>query len=50
MIGHTSAYTHSESKAFEYSKRSFAKKYGSEVPVWALLASGATGGVCIHVC
>ncbi|KAF5354846.1 hypothetical protein D9756_005585 [Leucocoprinus leucothites] len=31
--------------AFEFSKRSFAKKYGDDIPVWALLASGSTGGV-----
>ncbi|KAF9444528.1 mitochondrial carrier [Macrolepiota fuliginosa MF-IS2] len=31
--------------AFEFSKRSFAKKYGKDVPVWALLASGSTGGI-----
>ncbi|KZV69998.1 mitochondrial carrier [Peniophora sp. CONT] len=31
--------------AFEFSKRSFAKKYGKELPVWTLLASGATGGL-----
>jgi hypothetical protein len=33
------------SKAFEYSKREFAGVYGPNLPVWALLASGATGGV-----
>lgn len=31
--------------AFEFSKRSFAKKYGNDIPVWALLASGSTGGI-----
>ncbi|KAF8161585.1 mitochondrial carrier domain-containing protein [Crassisporium funariophilum] len=31
--------------AFEFSKRKFGKKYGSELPVWALLASGSTGGI-----
>jgi hypothetical protein len=31
--------------AFEYSKRKFARKYGPDLPVWALLASGSTGGV-----
>ena len=31
--------------AFEFSKRQFAKKYGEQLPVWTLLASGATGGV-----
>ncbi|KAJ3574812.1 hypothetical protein NP233_g1510 [Leucocoprinus birnbaumii] len=31
--------------AFEFSKRSFAKKYGKDIPVWALLASGSTGGI-----
>ncbi|KAF9650953.1 mitochondrial carrier [Thelephora ganbajun] len=31
--------------AYEFSKRKFAKKYGEQLPVWALLASGATGGV-----
>ena len=32
--------------AFEYSKRKFVSKYGPDLPVWALLASGSTGGVC----
>jgi len=38
--------------AYEYNKRRFAKKYGEQLPVWALLASGATGGVgfCIKSC
>ncbi|KAH9976144.1 mitochondrial carrier domain-containing protein [Lactifluus volemus] len=31
--------------AFEYSKREFAGVYGPNLPVWALLASGATGGI-----
>ncbi|KAI9058508.1 mitochondrial carrier [Trametes sanguinea] len=31
--------------AFEFSKRKFADKYGSQIPVWALLASGSTGGI-----
>ena len=31
--------------AYEFSKRKFAKKYGEQLPVWTLLASGATGGV-----
>ncbi|EIN06617.1 mitochondrial carrier [Punctularia strigosozonata HHB-11173 SS5] len=31
--------------AFEFSKRRFAKKYDNKVPVWALLASGAGGGI-----
>ncbi|TFK33568.1 mitochondrial carrier domain-containing protein [Crucibulum laeve] len=31
--------------AFEFSKRKFGKKYGKELPVWALLASGSTGGI-----
>ncbi|KAJ8697255.1 hypothetical protein PTI98_007052 [Pleurotus ostreatus] len=31
--------------AFEFSKRKFSKTYGSDLPVWALLASGSTGGV-----
>jgi len=31
--------------AFEFSKRQFNQKYGSELPVWALLASGSTGGI-----
>ena len=32
--------------AFEFSKRKFAERYGNQLPVWALLASGSTGGVC----
>ena len=31
--------------AFEFSKRKFTAKYGQSLPVWALLASGSTGGV-----
>ncbi|KAI0657300.1 mitochondrial carrier [Cubamyces menziesii] len=31
--------------AFEFSKRKFAEKYGTQIPVWALLASGSTGGI-----
>ena len=31
--------------AYEFSKRKFANKYGEQLPVWMLLASGATGGV-----
>lgn len=31
--------------AFEFSKRQFAKTYGNQLPVWALLASGSTGGI-----
>ncbi|KAH9946445.1 mitochondrial carrier [Amylocystis lapponica] len=31
--------------AFEFSKRQFSKTYGTQLPVWALLASGSTGGI-----
>lgn len=31
--------------AFEFSKRKFGETYGSDLPVWALLASGSTGGI-----
>ncbi|KAG1728351.1 mitochondrial carrier [Suillus occidentalis] len=31
--------------AFEFSKRKFQSNYGDKVPVWALLASGSTGGI-----
>lgn len=31
--------------AFEFSKRKFQSQYGDKVPVWALLASGSTGGI-----
>lgn len=34
--------------AFEFSKRSFQSRYGQQLPVWALLASGATGGVSVQ--
>ncbi|CAG8737483.1 15096_t:CDS:2, partial [Acaulospora colombiana] len=30
--------------AFEFGKRSFQKKYGKDIPVWALLSSGSLGG------
>ncbi|KAG0708572.1 mitochondrial carrier [Suillus ampliporus] len=30
---------------FEFSKRKFQSKYGDKVPFWALLTSGATGGI-----
>jgi len=40
--------THVFAQAFEFSKRKFKEKYGSELPVWALLASGSTGGVCTN--
>ncbi|KAH0826116.1 mitochondrial carrier domain-containing protein [Lanmaoa asiatica] len=30
---------------FEFSKRQFQGIYGQQVPVWALLASGSTGGI-----
>ena len=33
--------------AFEYSRRKFVSNYGPDLPVWALLASGSTGGVCL---
>jgi len=33
--------------AYEFSKRKFSKTYGTQLPVWALLASGSTGGVCV---
>ncbi|KAH9933530.1 mitochondrial carrier [Amylocystis lapponica] len=32
-------------KPFEFSKRQFSKTYGTQLPVWALLASGSTGGI-----
>ncbi|KAF7428982.1 hypothetical protein PC9H_008219 [Pleurotus ostreatus] len=38
------------SKAFEFSKRKFSKTYGSDLPVWALLASGSTGGIAYWLC
>ncbi|KAF9218706.1 mitochondrial carrier [Gyrodon lividus] len=31
--------------AFEFSKRQFQARYGKQVPVWALLASGSMGGI-----
>ncbi|TRM63810.1 mitochondrial carrier domain-containing protein [Schizophyllum amplum] len=31
--------------AYEFSRRQFAQKYGPELPVWAVLASGSTGGM-----
>ena len=31
--------------AYEFAKRKFGKKYGKDIPIWALLASGSTGGV-----
>ncbi|TFY81479.1 hypothetical protein EWM64_g2533 [Hericium alpestre] len=31
--------------AFEFSKREFAKQYGTNLPVWTLFASGSTGGI-----
>ncbi|KAK7040912.1 hypothetical protein VNI00_009508 [Paramarasmius palmivorus] len=31
--------------AYEFSKRKFAVIYGRDLPVWALLASGSTGGI-----
>ena len=32
---------------YERTKRSFARRYGSQpLPVWTLLTSGAIGGVC----
>ena len=30
---------------FEFSKRKFQSKYGQQVPIWALMASGSSGGV-----
>ncbi|KIM35044.1 hypothetical protein M413DRAFT_449925 [Hebeloma cylindrosporum] len=36
--------------AFEFSKRNFSKTYGSDLPVWALLASGSTGGIAYWLC
>ena len=32
--------------AYEFAKRKFSEKYGKDIPIWALLASGSTGGVC----
>ncbi|QRW12698.1 mitochondrial carrier protein [Ceratobasidium sp. AG-Ba] len=31
---------------YEFTKRKFQAKYGANVPVWALLASGSCGGIC----
>ncbi|KAH9834225.1 mitochondrial carrier [Rhodofomes roseus] len=31
--------------AFEFSKRNFSQRYDGRIPVWALLASGSTGGI-----
>ncbi|KAJ7652893.1 mitochondrial carrier [Mycena rosella] len=31
--------------AYEFSKRKFSAKYGDQLPVWTLLASGSTGGL-----
>ncbi|KAJ1306145.1 hypothetical protein OPQ81_010856 [Rhizoctonia solani] len=31
---------------YEFAKRQFRSKYGSQVPVWGLLASGSCGGIC----
>jgi hypothetical protein len=31
--------------AYEFSKRKFQKSYGHEIPVWAVLTSGAMGGL-----
>jgi len=31
--------------AYEFAKRKFSEKYGKDIPIWALLASGSTGGV-----
>ncbi|KAJ8489097.1 hypothetical protein ONZ45_g13704 [Pleurotus djamor] len=36
--------------AFEFSKRKFTQTYGKELPVWALLASGSTGGIAYWLC
>lgn len=36
---------HESYLAFEFTKRKFTKTYGAQLPVWALLTSGATGGV-----
>ncbi|KAM5539366.1 hypothetical protein V8D89_006818 [Ganoderma adspersum] len=30
---------------FEFSKRKFGERYGKQIPVWALLASGSMGGI-----
>ncbi|CCO37573.1 Mitochondrial substrate carrier family protein S AltName: Full=Carnitine/acylcarnitine translocase [Rhizoctonia solani AG-1 IB] len=31
---------------YEFAKRQFRSRYGNQVPVWALLASGSCGGIC----
>ncbi|KIY53703.1 mitochondrial carrier [Fistulina hepatica ATCC 64428] len=31
--------------AYEFTKRKFTQAYGPQLPVWALLASGSTGGI-----
>ncbi|KAF8678827.1 Mitochondrial carrier protein [Rhizoctonia solani] len=31
---------------YEFAKRKFRSKYGNQVPVWGLLASGSCGGIC----
>ncbi|KAI6121257.1 mitochondrial carrier [Pisolithus sp. B1] len=36
--------------AFEFSKRQFQSRYGEHVPIWALLTSGATGGIAYWLC
>lgn len=36
---------HPNLPAFEFTKRRFQVTYGPQLPVWALLTSGATGGV-----
>lgn len=36
--------------AFEFSKRQFRSQYGEHVPIWALLTSGATGGIAYWLC
>ncbi|EKM81349.1 hypothetical protein AGABI1DRAFT_99375 [Agaricus bisporus var. burnettii JB137-S8] len=38
-------FSHISIIGFEFSKRTFAKKYGDDIPVWALLASGSMGGI-----
>ncbi|KAG8929006.1 hypothetical protein FRC02_006134 [Tulasnella sp. 418] len=35
---------------FEYVKRKFQKKYGQQLPVWALLTSGSFGGISYWLC
>ncbi|KAG8709772.1 hypothetical protein FRC11_005217 [Ceratobasidium sp. 423] len=31
---------------YEFAKRQFRSRYGNQVPVWGLLASGSCGGIC----